>query len=477
MTIHTRQTKPTDVAFRHPAFAGRIGVARTDITPPVGIYARNWGAAVHDTAETIHRPLTLTALSLHAESAGASPDGRPLVLLSADLGWWRDLRVFQTFRAELLRRLELDSASLWFALTHTHSAATLASGNERLPGSDLAEEYRERLLQAAADAARYAMDHAAAGLLEWHTGRCQLAKVRDLPDPDPARQRLICGYHPLRSADDSLLVGRVTGPDGRIRATLVHYACHPTTLAWQNRAISPDFVGAMRETIEGATGGVPALFLQGASGELAPRYQYVGDPAVADRHGRQLGYAALATLEDMEPPGTQLVFERVVESGAPLAVWRHEPSTPARAMACVETSVQVPLKQWPNLDTLERQLSATTDRAQQERLRRKRDIRRSLGDGQHYPLPIWIGRLGDSVWIASMAEVYSCLQRTLRAAFSERPVAWMNLVNGSIGYLPPAELYDVDLYQVWQTPFDRGSLECVEQSVIDQIKRILNASS
>ncbi|MEQ9066645.1 MAG: hypothetical protein RLO18_07980 [Gimesia chilikensis] len=29
-------------------FRGRIGVATVDITPPVGIYARNWGAAKHD---------------------------------------------------------------------------------------------------------------------------------------------------------------------------------------------------------------------------------------------------------------------------------------------------------------------------------------------------------------------------------------------------------------------------------------------
>ena len=28
-----------------------------------------------------------------------------------------------------------------------------------------------------------------------------------------------------------------------------------------------------------------------------------------------------------------------------------------------------------------------------------------------------------------------------------------------MGYLPPEGLYDRDVYQVWQTPFDRGSLE------------------
>src|SRR5215207_316605 len=35
----------------------RVGHARADITPPVGIYHRLWGAARHDRATGVHRPL------------------------------------------------------------------------------------------------------------------------------------------------------------------------------------------------------------------------------------------------------------------------------------------------------------------------------------------------------------------------------------------------------------------------------------
>jgi hypothetical protein len=37
----------------------------------------------------------------------------------------------------------------------------------------------------------------------------------------------------------------------------------------------------------------------------------------------------------------------------------------------------------------------------------------------------------------------------------------MNLVNDSdvVGYLWPRELADLDLYQIWQSPFGAGSLE------------------
>src|SRR5262249_14990123 len=42
----------------------RSAVRRADITPPVGIYHRRWGAALHDRATGVHRRLLATALWL-----------------------------------------------------------------------------------------------------------------------------------------------------------------------------------------------------------------------------------------------------------------------------------------------------------------------------------------------------------------------------------------------------------------------------
>ena len=72
-------SQETQTVLQHPEFHGRIGVARREITPPVGIYARLWGSATHDVAEGIHRPLTLTAMALQE-----NPGGQPLVLIAAN---------------------------------------------------------------------------------------------------------------------------------------------------------------------------------------------------------------------------------------------------------------------------------------------------------------------------------------------------------------------------------------------------------
>ena len=48
--------------LKHAEFRGRIGMARTTVTPPVGVYSRTWGSAQHDVAEGVHRPALASCL-------------------------------------------------------------------------------------------------------------------------------------------------------------------------------------------------------------------------------------------------------------------------------------------------------------------------------------------------------------------------------------------------------------------------------
>ena len=130
------------------------------------------------------------------------------------------------------------------------------------------------------------------------------------------------------------------------------------------------------------------------------------------------------------------------------------------------------LKDWPTADELERQRVACNDRTRKERLRRKRDIRRSLGDDAHFSMAVHVWRMGDAVLVGGAGKAYSQLQQELRCRFPQQPVICMNLVNGWVGYLPPAELYDMDVYPVWQTPFDRGCLEQVTKVMINAIEEL-----
>lgn len=458
MTTHSPPSR------RHCGFSGRIGIARAEITPPVGIYSRNWGAAEHDVASSIHRPLYLSVLTL------TDADDIPLVLVDADLGWWRPFSLFSDFQKRLLSEIQLPAARMIFALTHTHASAPLMKSDSQLAGSEMQDPWLESVYQSAVATIRNAQQNTFDGSLDWHSGNCQLAAERDLHDPESGR--IVCGYNPAGTSDSTLVVGRVTDTNDQLQAVISNYACHPTTLAWDNESISPDYIGAMRETIEQATDAT-SFFLQGASGELAPRHQYVGDTDVADRHGKQLGYATLATLHDMEPPGHQLAFDGVVESGAPLAVWKHVPCELSGTLRSMDSTVELELKDWPSADELEQQRVASDDRALEERLRRKRDIRRALGDGSSFAVPVSVWAVGDAIVVGSCCEAYSLLQTELRRRFPDHSIVCMNLINGTIGYLPPEELYNLDVYQVWQTPFARGGLERLIESLATSIEELI----
>lgn len=460
----------TALTYAQAGFAGHIGVARRDITPPVGIYNRNWGAATGEVATGIHRPLTLTALALKRDAE----DRQPLVLLSLDLGWWRTREDEWEVRSAILDALGLDERHVLLHLTHTHAGPSICREDADRPGGHLVGPYLDHVKAMGIEAAREALQQAAPATLNWAYGKCNLARNRDLPDPDA--ERIICGFNPDAPADDTLLVGRVINDGGQIIATLVNYAMHPVTLAWQNALLSPDFVGAMREVVEVHTGGAPCLFLQGASGELAPMEEYTGDVSIADKHGRGLGFATLSALEALLPPGQRLRYAGVVESGAPLATWMREDAAPSNHLDAAILTVEIPLKpDLPSLAEIEAQLATADAPFMIERLRRRHRLRRALGDGNTTTVPLWLWCMGDALLVANPNEAYSHLQIELRRRFPGRAIAVLNITNGGYAYLPPREMYARDQYQVWQTPYAAGCLERTIAACVDAIAEMTGA--
>lgn len=451
------------------AAAVLAGAARCDITPPVGIYARMWGAAKHDLCEGTHQPTSATVLAIKS-----SAEDTPLLLVSIDLCVLGTPEDEWLIRGPLVELAGGDSARVIVNCTHTHGVGFFSTKRSHLPGGEMIGPYFEKISADLCAAARQAVETVTPATLTWATGKCSLASNRDLPDPAPEKDRYVTGYNPVIPADDTLLVGRVTSDaDDRIIATIVNYACHPTTLAWENRVSSPDFVGSMRQVIESDTGGALCLFLQGASGELAPRYQYVGDTSVPEQHGRQLGHAALSALYSMTRPGHQLAYEGIVESGAPLAVWKPIPFDVPRDVAATQLDVALPTRDWPSESELKAQIDASDDRTMTERLVRKLHLVQQLGSGETTSQPAWVWRVGQSLFVAQPNECYSTFQVTLREQFPDLTVIVMNVANGSIGYIYPPELADENIYPVWQSPFERDSLSVLTQSCVTAGKALL----
>ncbi|MCH7990524.1 MAG: hypothetical protein IID46_15390 [Planctomycetes bacterium] len=302
----------------------------------------------------------------------------------------------------------------------------------------------------------------------------------------------VCGFNPDDTTDLSVNVIRVADKDGRLLATVVNYPCHPTTLSWDNTLISPDYVGALRETVEEATG-VMCLFLLAPCGDIGPKYGFVGDVEVADRNGRQLAYAALSALESMPPAGTDYHYNGPVISGATIGVWEYRSQNQTR---CSQSSQfrhrrwTVPVSYRPELPTLEQvqqelerhlqeeatareqqnEQQARDARALAERCRRSLERIQPLPAGQHYPFELSLWQIGDAFWVAVEGEPYHSMQQELHQRFPGNPVIVITLANGSRpGYIPRKQDYSKELYQVGIAVLQPGSLEMLTQEIAAQI--------
>ena len=85
-----------------------------------------------------------------------------------------------------------------------------------------------------------------------------------------------------------------------------------------------------RRRARGAGAGLrrPALFFQGASGELAPRDDYVGDRPSPTATAASSATPRRRRSRRLPPPGTRFVYTGIVASGANLGTWEYRPCEP-----------------------------------------------------------------------------------------------------------------------------------------------------
>ena len=119
----------------------RAGFARADITPPVGIYHRMWGAAVHDRATGVHRPLLATALWLESldRQARQLAIGLDHCLL--------DRAEFNRIRERVSQFAAIAVEDVFVCMSHTHGSAWLSRSRSHLPGGDLIGPYLDSLAE------------------------------------------------------------------------------------------------------------------------------------------------------------------------------------------------------------------------------------------------------------------------------------------------------------------------------------------
>ena len=453
-------------AIYQQEFKGLFGVAVAEINPPAGMYSRTWGYSNHDVADGIHRPLRASCLTVSDLSEKLN-----LTLLVLDLMVWLSREDEEGIRVPLEKEFNLIPGTLITHLSHSHGAPFTDPLLADAPGGHLIQGYREQIQKTCRQLLSEAFENRKMCVLSWGVGRCGLAFNRDLTLPESGES--VVGINPSLPADDTLIVGRITEKSGVDLATLVHYAAHPTSLGGMNRLISPDYVGAMRELVERDTNGAPCIFLHGADGELAPRRCYEASIDAADQNGRELGYAALSTMASLMPSGKMMVFDKKVESGATLGLWKYADKLPDSEIDMVTENVELELGDLPSINDYKKLVESTRG-YEKERAQRGLALREKIGESSTYDFPIYVWKLGKTIMVGAPVEFYNDFQIFLRRQFPKNLILVLDICNGFLNYLPIKEEFTRDTYQVKISLFAPESEERVRRKVVCVISKLLN---
>jgi hypothetical protein len=455
------------------------GTGRTDITPAPGTPQGGWGAQTHQRGLGSDLPFYATALVLR--------DARQTVAIidvdsiGFDPEWTK--RILEAVVS--LTGLVLEN--IRFSCTHTHSGPNTFRIPVITEGRDMILEYLNGLPLQIAGAVWQAMQNLHPVRIGAGTGSCDININRRQRMPDG---RIVVGRNPDGPVDRTVRVVRIDGLDEQPLATIVHYACHPTTIGWQSQFATPDYPGAMKKVVEGQLGGT-CLFLQGATGDIGPRLGFTGDLSVYRRFGRQLGLEASKIALGIDTLPRQANCVGVQESGAAIALYEDTPTEPAPSvLAVLSRYLQLPLKTFPipneaeaeaaklredvarlRVEGSESEIRAATARATQAGMRADRA---RLYHGQtEFPWQLQGIRLGPVALLCIPGEPFTEISQEICARSPFPITLFSGYSNGAFRYLPVRSAYAEGGYEVETSPFSPGAAEIVVEEAVRMLNELL----
>ena len=464
------------------------GVARADITPPVGIGQMNWGSQSHILSKG-NDPvgLCVTALVL---SDGKSK----FAMVDID-------RLFVTGLEPAIERAAertgIPPTHIRLGATHTHAAVRLSAAKGPA-GVDLTSY---QAMVGRYD--RYVMDQIV-GVIVKANARLQPAhifgdqgigqininrRVRAAGDNPPA-----VGRNPKGFVDRDLIVFRIDDAKGDPLAVIANFPCHGTVMAYENKSVSADWVGTLRTVVEQGLPTAKCLFFQGAAGNQGPVEGFTGDLKVAHRLGAILGHTTASLAHSIETVNRVPTFEGFVESTAYQAKqhWRVKGPRDSQ-LKHVSKIIELPRRRYTKeeISSMDRRLRLAVIKAKaaketgdawkihqaNSRVRRFRDL---LSEWQKPidPTPVKVQveilRIGEVAIVSMPGEPFAEIGVAVRKASPFAVTMFCGYSDGvGGGYLPVTHEYPFGGYEVERSPYGLGAdKKLIAETIVlfDQVK-------
>ena len=258
----------------------QVGVAQVDITPEEPIRLTGYGnrAAPSDRVEG---RLWAKAIAFGGE--------RPAVLIGTDL-----IGVPREITEEVARRLRRSGVrreALAITATHTHTGPSLTGVLPYIFGTpvpaaeqETIDRYSRGLVDALERLTLAALADRRPARVAWGKGSAGFASNRRVLKDG---KWTAFGVDPGGAVDHDLPLLAVRDLDGGLRAVVVNYACHATTLEGRDNIVHGDWPGAAQALIQQRHPGAVAMVMIGAGADANPNPRGGGLSDV-ERHAREV---------------------------------------------------------------------------------------------------------------------------------------------------------------------------------------------
>jgi hypothetical protein len=245
--------------------------------------------------------------------------------------------------------------------------------------------------------------------------------------------------------------------DGSLEAVLLDFACHPTTYGPENPRWSADWPGAARAALGPAVVG----FLQGAAGDVSPRFTRQGrDAAEVARLG---GLLASRVREALAGPGLELpqTAPAIRRTTINLAV-RDLPSDKEAAaiVAAAESAVDGGVD-----DPSVRIAQTRLDGARGQALMSAASLPATLD------LPISVVTLGDVCWVNLPVELFAIHGACLQADSTHPITRVVGYTDGYYGYIVDPSAAESGAYEGLITFFDQPTTNSLLRQTVAFLNR------
>jgi hypothetical protein len=428
----------------------KVGLGETVINPPIGTPMSGYMRT--EVSKGIHDDLHARSLVVEGK------DGAAVVLMTlslVDIG--KDY--IDSIRAGVNSETGIPKQNIMISCTHTHSGPDL--------GSQTSESYKQLLRKRAVESAVQAWKNRVPGRIGIDS-----TVVYELGRAN--RRLLYGGLHP----DPEVGIIKIEDSRGKLLGVAFNYGCHPSTLDLHNLDFTEDWPSYAIKGIKSRLGkDIWVAYYQSAQGDIKVGYtaelSAVGAAMpirnwwYAELKGNQMADAVLKALPAVSTSDSGVVksvdsvFEYPLKESFPLTVKQAEGELDAakRSLAVLEK----------NGDSIGRRV---LDQARVEVfLAGMRVDNAKTVANKNRPMTMKLEqqaiRIGDAVFVSFPCEVFSEIGLAVKQKSPFAKTFIIGLANEpDVGYLPTAEEFLEDNYEVLGSPFSpKAGQVCIESSL------------